>query len=371
MDTMVPQWIDNGARPAFHPGVATARERPRRVLRPVSLLLAATAGFAAFAYIGLHAFIAWLLTYPPVASLQSNPLAAKGLAYRDVSFPSADGRSLVNGWWIPAPGASVAGAGRTVVLSHGYGANREEYWVPMYDVAEWLHGRGFNVLMFDYGFADPQRRLPATGGVSEAQQLLGAIRYAREAGSEKLVVWGFSMGAGTALLAALQADARAIDGMILDSTFLPTRETIGHNLNQYIPLPKTSLTLIRMFFPFWSGTRLEHIPAEEALSTAYPFPIFLVHGTADTKAPVALAEHVAGAQRHPDSRLWIVPGAIHEMMFRTHAEEYTRQAAEFLDRVAAGSSPSLLASNGDKADRDGAILRVAGDDAASEPAAQA
>jgi len=352
MNIMNLQWIDNGACPPFHPNPAVTRVRPRRSVRLIPLLLAVLAGLTAFVYIGLHALIAWILTYPPVASLHSNPLAAKGLAYEDVSFPSADGRSLVNGWWIPAPAASYSGAGRAVVLSHGYGANREEYWVPMYDVAEWLHKRGFDVLMFDYGFADPQRRLPATGGVSEARQLLGAIRYARAAGAEKLVVWGFSMGAGTALLAALQDDSRAIDGMILDSTFLPTNETVGHNLAQYAPL-KPSLPLIRLFLRFWSGTGLEHIPAEEALSTAFPFPIFLVHGTEDAKVPATLAEHVAGAQQHPDSRLWIVPGAIHEMMFRTHAEEYTRLAGDFLDRVTHDAAPVLVASYDGAADGDG------------------
>lgn len=284
-------------------------------------------------YSGFHAFIAWKLTHPDVSPLQSNPMLAKQLPYADVTFPSADGNTLVDGWWIPVTGSKMS-----VVLSHGYGANREEHWVPMYDLADMLHGFGYNVLMFDYGFASSKYKLPATGGILESQQLLGAIDYARQQGTDELVVWGFSMGAGTALQAALQH--AAVDAMILDSTFLPDDDTLDYNLKMSsLHLPKyPTIALIKWFLPLLSGTGLEKIPSKQAQDTPFDFPIFLIHGTADRKSPTYLAENVAKAQTNPTSRLWIVQGAIHEMIFRTHNQEYVERLSAFLEAVHAGKS---------------------------------
>jgi fermentation-respiration switch protein FrsA (DUF1100 family) len=311
----------------------------RRITR--MLFHAALAALTALVllYAGFHGYMAWKLTHPAVASLVSNPMEAKNLAYSDVTFPSSDGRSMVDGWWIPS---SVSE--RTVVLSHGYGANREESWVPMYDLADMLHGLGYNVLMFDYGFANQKHKLPATGGILESRQLLGAIQYARNAGTDELIVWGFSMGAGTALQAALQH--APVDAMILDSTFLPSEDTLYYNLKQnQLNLPKyPTVSLIRWFLPIMNGTAgLDQIPAAQAQSTPFDFPIFLIHGTADSKAPAYLAENVAKAQTNPNTQLWIVQNAIHEMIFRTHTQEYTQRITTFLSHVHATKiSPPVI-----------------------------
>lgn len=278
-------------------------------------------------FIGFHAYAAWALSHPEVAPLVSNPKLAKNLDYAEVTFASADGTMMMDGWWIPA-----ADSARAVVLSHGYGANREESWVPMYDLAELLHGLDYNVLMFDYGFANAKHPSAATGGLSESRQLMGAIRFARAQGSEEVVVWGFSMGAGTALQAALNAEP--VDAMILDSTFLPDDNTLYYNISNYVNLPKyPSVSLIRMFFPLMSGAMLEQIPSARVQETSFDFPILLIHGTADDKAPVYLSENVAKAQQNALSQLWIVPEAIHEMIFRTHPEEYVQRTTSFLEQV--------------------------------------
>jgi alpha-beta hydrolase superfamily lysophospholipase len=281
--------------------------------------------------VGLHSFVAYKLSHPPVAPLASNPKLAIQLDYSEVTFPSIDGKTLVDGWWIPA-----ADSRKTVVLSHGYGTNREESWVPMYSLASMLHDRNYNVLMFDYGFASKTHFTPATGGLAESGQLLGALQYARSRHSDELIVWGFSMGAGTALQAALKSEP--VDAMILDSTFLPDEDTLYYNLRKQINVPKDpSVSLIRWFFPLMSGSSLGDIPSKQVQNTAYDFPIFLIHGTADDKAPTYLAENIARAQTNQLSQLWVVPGAIHEMIYRTHQGEYIARTTAFLDQVDAAS----------------------------------
>ncbi|WP_052475852.1 alpha/beta hydrolase [Cohnella kolymensis] len=302
---------------------STAQSLGRLVLH---LSLAAASLLVAI-FLAFHGYIAWSLSHPKVAALSSNPKLAKNLDYSEVTFPSADRRTLVDGWWIPAIGSH-----KTVVLSHGYGANREEAWVPMYDLADLLHGLKYNVLMFDYGFANNKRPVPATGGRTESKQLVGALKFARQQGSEQLIVWGFSMGAGTALQAALQSEP--IDAMILDSTFLPDDNTVYYNISQQVKLPKyPSVSLIRWFFPMMSGTRMEQIPSAKVQHTSFDFPILLIHGTADNKAPAYLSENVAKSQKNALSNLWVVPDAIHEMIFRTHPEEYVQRTTAFLKHV--------------------------------------
>jgi pimeloyl-ACP methyl ester carboxylesterase len=309
-----------------HPEVVT-RSRSARLGRLALRLLALGAILLVVFVLAFHAYAAWALSHPPIASLTSNPMLAKNLSYSDVTFASADDKTQVDGWWIPADSSRM-----TIVLSHGYGTNREETWVPMYDLAALLHSLQYNVLMFDYGFASKSHQTAATGGTIESQQLLGAIQFARSQGSDELVVWGFSMGAGTALQAALQS--ASVDAMILDSTFLPDDDTLYLNIRNEIDIPEyPSVSLIRWFFPLVSGARLSQIPSQQLQNTAFDFPLFLIQGTEDDKAPTYISENIAKAQKNSLSRLWIVPGAIHEMSFRMFPEEYVSRTTEFLGQV--------------------------------------
>ncbi|MCD9024541.1 alpha/beta hydrolase [Cohnella silvisoli] len=325
------------AGPAAYPAPERSPERTilQKAGRLALNLFLAVSCLLIILFLVLHAYVAWALSHPTVAGLVSNPMLAKNLVYSDVTFASADNRTLVDGWWIPAHESR-----QTIILSHGYGANREESWVPMYDLADLLHGLKYNVLMFDYGFASKTHTTPATGGRIESQQLLGAIQFARKQGSDELIVWGFSMGAGTALQAALQSVQ--VDAMILDSTFLPNDDTMYRNIRNQANIPRyPSVSLIRWFFPMMSGTRLEQIPSAQVQQTAYHFPIMLIHGTADDKAPTYLSENVAKAQTNTLSELWIVPGAIHEMIYRTHPSEYVQRTTTFLERVHSEVSAKL------------------------------
>lgn len=301
---------------------------PRFSLKNILIaLLLSLIFFLSFCFIALHGFIAWVLSNPTVAPLYSNPKLAKNLDYEDILFPAADGSRMMQGWYIPAEDSS-----KTIVFSHGYGANREETWIPMYDLAHFAHNLDFNVVMFDYGFAAQNSKEVATGGKKEAQQLLGAIQFAKQRGSQEIIVWGFSMGAGTALQAALKTDD--IDGMILDSTFLLEPDTMYHNIRQHIGLPRhPSLEIIGMVLPVLNGTSLRQIPYQEVKSKDYPFPIQFIHGTRDEKAPYPIAEKLAENQSNPASGVWIVEGSYHELIYREHPKQYLRLVSTFLSRV--------------------------------------
>lgn len=301
----------------------------KRIITVAATALGTAIVLFAAAFIAFHGYVAWVLTHPYVAPLASNPLEAKGLAYSEATFPSRSGKTAVDAWYIPA----AAPSSQTIVFSHGYGANREEDWVPMYDLTEFAHSLHYNVVLFDYGYASPSDRQAATGGREESQQLLAAVDFARGQGANKVIVWGFSMGAGTALQAALYADS-SIDAMLLDSLFIAEPDTIFQNVSRSLPLPRyPSLNLISAFFPWFTGTSLSSIPAEEVKTTAFPMPILFMHGTADEMAPPEIARTIASQQANPLSSLWVAEGAIHEMLFRTYTEDYIYQTSEFLRQI--------------------------------------
>ncbi|MEK4249289.1 alpha/beta hydrolase [Paenibacillus sp. FSL W7-1287] len=295
------------------------------VASTVSLL-----AFISIIVIVSHAIIAWNLAFPYVPPLESNPSDKKDLSYEVIVYPSRSGNTTVDSWFIPArSAASGEESGQTIILSHGYGANREESWVPMYDLAELMHELGYNVIMFDYGYASKSYSAPATWGSEEKNQLLAAVDYAKERGADRIIVWGFSMGGGTALQAALETEH--IDGLILDSLFLPSPETLYTNIKQYIGLPKYPTTsIIGKLLPLWTNHSFSNTPAETILETTYDIPLFIIHGTADNKADVYIAERIAANQTLHQSRLWVIEGGMHELLFRKDPNQYMKNISQFI-----------------------------------------
>lgn len=309
--------------------------RKRRLILTIliSFLTLCTSLLLAF-----HAYIAWTLARPHIDPLHSDPMRAVGLPYSSITFPSVNGNSKLDGWFIPAH------SDRTVIFSHGYGGNREELWVPLYDLARELHLQNYNVLMFDYGYVQPGNERIMTGGIQESKELLGAIKYVKHLSNGPIYIWGFSMGAGTALQAALQNGAD-ISGMILDSTFLLNPDTLYHNMKQVVNVPKfPSLPLVRLFFPLLNGVSLHEVPYKKVTSTAYSMPIYFIHGTEDSRAPYEMVEDIYKEQKDALSKLWILPKAQHELLYRAEPKKYVRTTLSFLNGLSTSTAAAAAAN---------------------------
>jgi uncharacterized protein len=284
--------------------------------------------------LAFHAYIAWTLARPHIDPLVSNPTIAAGLPYKDITFLSKNKTSRLGGWFIPANST------KTVIFSHGYGGNREELWVPIYSLAQELHKKNYNVLMFDYGYVQPDSKRIVTGGIQESQELLGAVDFVKQNVKGPIYIWGFSMGAGTALQAALQ-DSEDIQGMILDSTFILNPDTLYHNMKQYVNVPKfPSLSLVRLFFPLLNGMSLKEIPYQKVTHAEYKMPIFFIHGMEDTKAPYEMVEDIYSKQHNNErSKQWIIPSAQHELLYRAQPKAYMERTMRFLGDVSVPYTP--------------------------------
>ncbi len=296
-----------------------------RWLKPLLAVILAFALLAAIALVAVYSYITYKMMSPPIPALTSNPMKAMGLAYSDVTFPAANGLTELEGWYVPGSSRN------TVVLSHGYGGNREEIWVSLYQIAEELHKNRFNVLMFDYGFVHPEGKV--TGGIQESQELKGAINFVKELGDDQVYVWGFSMGAGTALQTAMVDANHDIDGMILDSTFLLDPDTMYYNLKQKdARLPRsTSVFMVNMLSPFISGHSLSQVPYKKVQSTTYTIPLFMIHGEKDKVASYENTVNFFSKQKGNDlSRLWLIPDGRHEMLYKYHKADYIKNTMKFL-----------------------------------------
>ncbi|TDF97250.1 alpha/beta hydrolase [Paenibacillus piri] len=324
--------------------IENAISRPsvaRRRLRQLLVILLSALLLLFSLILGFHAYIAWTLARPHIDPLRSNPELSIGAPYENIQFPSLNGGSNLSGWFVPAE--RLPETSKTVIFSHGYGGNREEIWVPIYSLAKELHKQNYNVLMFDYGYVQPKESV--TGGIRESQELLGAVQYARQKGSGGVFIWGFSMGAGTALQAALQT--KDIDGMILDSTFILEPDTLYHNMKQVANLPKfPSQPLVHLFFPLINGVSLNQIPYDKVKEAKYSVPIFFIHSKNDERAPFEMAQDIFRNQSdNSGSQLWLLTKEKHELIFKGNKKDYLTMTMGFLNGLSAGitSGPPRMA----------------------------
>lgn len=328
MQTTLSTLTLNPSNPSVNLPLGRIPLRVLRVFKWVTIVTLILASFPLSAILAFNGYIAWTLGRPIVESLTSNPLEAAGLAYEDVQFSSIGGRSTLSGWYIPS---AFHISKKTVIFSHGYRGNREEKWVPLYKLSQELHKRKFNVLLFDYGYVSPDQNRLMTAGALESKELMGAIDFIKNKGAEQIFIWGFSMGAGTALQTALHNTD--ITGMILDSTFLLDPETLKYTLlqeeNKFPITP--SVGLVRFFLPLLNGVSLKSIPYEEVKSTQFSMPIFLIHGVKDKRAPYTLPEQIYENQKtNEKSELWLAPKRGHETIFRRQPKEYLKRSFAFL-----------------------------------------
>ena len=125
----------------------------------------------------------------------------EGQVLREVSFATADGGRVFGNLYDKGDHA--------VVLAHGAVFDKES-WQPLADV---LAESGLTVLAIDfrgYGKSEPGSRPKAL-----KQDVLAAVRYLHQAGSETVSVIGGSMGGTAAARAAMEAAPGEIDRLIL------------------------------------------------------------------------------------------------------------------------------------------------------------
>lgn len=256
-----------------------------------------------------------------------DPEQGLGLAFTEVVYESPLGEMMA---W------EIAGESDDWLITvHGKGADKRE-GLRLASIANSL---GLNVLLIDYR-NDPGNPADPSGsyqyGLTEWEDLEGAVRYVGSRRADEVTVAGMSTGAAIAFSFLYQSTlAQEVDRLILDAPNLVMEQTIRHGAEQRdlpvvgLPVPDSLATAAmwlaeRRFdieFAAWNylDDRVELLDV----------PILAIHGVRDATVPLSVSADLAVAR--PDLvRYEEFPDADHVASWNRDRERYTEVVTTFL-----------------------------------------
>lgn len=235
--------------------------------------------------------------------------------YEAVSFETADGLTL-RGWYIP----SVKTTGRTLILLHGYPADKGNILPPM----AFLH-EDFNLLLFDFRYLGESEGSYSSAGAKEVEDLLAAIRYLKGRGITEVGVWGFSMGGAVGLMAIEKASEIRV--VVSDSSYAELAD-LALELFRLPLLNYAMAYLVRLWAKLFLGIDLSDVsPAQRVRDTK--IPIFLIHSPADAVIPFSHGQSLQEAlAKNPRAEIWFKEGIAHGQL----AADYESRVRNFFQK---------------------------------------
>jgi pimeloyl-ACP methyl ester carboxylesterase len=305
---------------------------------PFILLAAGFGVLLLFIFVIAPFVFSYLLTHassrPEDSEINTSALAA-GAAYREVEFKSADGVKL-SGWYLPREtplfhndSKGESGAPVTIIYCHGLFRSRLE----MLARAEKFAQQGHAGLLMDFRRHGKSGEAMTSMGYLERLDIIGAAHYLKDSLQIQtpIVVYGVSMGAAAALLAA--ADEPAIAGLLVDSSFLSFEETITHH-TKLLNLTKFPMASALIMFTKWRvGFKPEDFDLRRAVQKIGDRPILFIAGGEDTRMPPAIAQALYEASPSTHKNLVIIPNATHGKAFSTDPETCTKAILDCLQKV--------------------------------------
>ena len=295
----------------------------QRLAKPVFTAL----GLLGVVVVGLvllaASFLADLATkIPPTARPSLNP-ARMGLVCEEVEIRTEDGFRLT-AWWMPNGKPERA----PVVILHGLGASKAH----MIDYILFAQEQGNPTLAIDFrghGGSDPSL---TSIGYFESRDAEAAMRFVRDQGAGDPVLWGTSMGAVSALLAAARDGSAA--GIIADAPFDTYRNTVLHHARLFYGLSEFPLiTLAMPMIESRVGFRVDKVDCLRA-AEQIRVPMLLLAGEEDARMPPAMVRTIYERAAGP-KEFWIIPGEGHEN--RNFGQEFRDKIAGFLSRIREGT----------------------------------
>jgi uncharacterized protein len=300
--------LASAARGARWIGSRIRRPLPRRGAVAAMLLMRWLILFG----IGLPYVMAAVLTYRPKVGLVDDPAITYGWQFEPVHFSATDGTSI-SAWWIGAQPDSRASeteraSKRTVLVCHGLGANKANHLI----LAQSLVPAGYNVLVFDFRAHGESGGQLASFGDLERYDVLGAVRWLRQARPEQSIeIYGVGASMGAAALLAAAADpspeGRAIAAVAVYGTYdelSGLADTVAVSrfpkpmrwLVHHLAIPMASLQ---------SGTDLRQFSPARAAQLMWPRPLLVIHGIQDEIIDFDHGRRLFDAASPPKLRFWI------------------------------------------------------------------
>ncbi|MGH9355843.1 MAG: alpha/beta hydrolase [Terriglobia bacterium] len=273
--------------------------------------------------------------------------AAFGMAFQKIQFKSRDG-ILLKGWYVAAAIPKGGQPRGTIVYCHGFQRSRVEL-LPM---AAFGHQLGYDGLLFDFRHQGESGGKISSIGYWERLDAEAAAAYAldQEQTPHPVILWGVSMGAAAALMAA--AEDPRIDAVISDSTFLSFDSVIKSN---YYSI-RYRIRRHRPWFPAlpgfpltneviaWSSWRAHFNPSdfnlEKAVRRISPRPTLFVAVRGDDRMPPWIAKKLYADEASPLKQIVILPGHRHGEGFNDARAQYEQAVSQFLSLLPSKAGPS-------------------------------
>jgi len=249
-----------------------------------------------------------------------------GLDYHDIEFHSSDG-ILLKSWYVPA-GTNPRG---TIIYCHGQNRTR----VEMLPMEVFGHSLGYNGLLFDFRHSGQSGGKMGTLGYRERLDVIAAVHYAllQEKAVRPVVLWGVSMGAAAALMAA--SESPDVAAVISDSSFLSFRHVIVHHAHLFFHLPSFPIVDEVIYWAAWrGGFKPSDFDLRKAVERINPRPILFIAVEGDKRMPPDIARQLYSYSTSPKRALVVVPGHRHGEGFKSGNAQYEQAVKKFLESLA-------------------------------------
>lgn len=238
----------------------------------------------------------------------------------------------------PMDALYLPAAGTTWVIHvHGKGATPDEA-APLFGP---LQQAGYPQLSITYRNDDGQPMDPSgyyQYGVTEWEDVSGAVDYALAAGAERIILSGFSTGAAHTMAFLSRRALDSVDGVLFDSPNLDLSEAVGLAASQRelpllpITVPPTLTEVAKFFTSMRIGVNWETLDYVSDADVIIRQPVLVHHGTDDMTVPIEVS--IAFEEQSPELiELIEVEGADHVESYDVEPEEYVESVLEFLSQL--------------------------------------
>ncbi len=223
-----------------------------------------------------------------------------GLPLEEV-WVSVDDHVTVFGWFVDA------GPEKPVVFwCHGNAGNVSHRLLNMGE----LFLLGVSMMIFDYrGYGQSTGTPSEKGMYADALACYDYLHEQRHVSSDRIILFGRSLGGGVAAEVALQRQAA---GLILEGAFPSIQSMADHH---YFGVP--ARWFVNAEFPL--AQKISQVTK----------PVLVIHGERDSVVPPDLGRQVFDSAREP-KRWYLVPGADHNDVPFTGGKAYYQELLKFM-----------------------------------------
>ncbi len=265
--------------------------------------------------------------YPVIAGIALNPTVYHAdepdnyTAKETWTIESADGLELSGIHYTPENSND-----KWVVIIHGYGHNHKH----MYPFLGFYLANNYNVLMVDQRAAGDSEGDWLTMGTAESADIaLWTQEIARRNSDSKITLFGVSMGAATAMLAAARNDTANVTSLVEDCGYSNVVEVIDNLNNLIFKIDQATIDLTPDIAESLTGYNLKDAAPINSIGSV-TVPSLFITGTNDSVVAPSMLSALYDASGADVKETFIVEGANHGLAGLSDPVGYSNAVFRFI-----------------------------------------